>query len=170
VTITRNFAGVTSRRSLTSSPILTFSSPSQPGRNLGLDHHLDALKMGSKALARSRWPEALGPCLALVQFRPDGRKPGLDLVEDEGLLLLIQRVEPELLGAFAVARPLQHPDDRRQSLDALVGRRIARLQVRDLGVGRSRLLRHGEDHRLERIHVIGEICRNRAHGCRASGS
>ena len=143
---------------------LDLLQPVAAGRCLRLDHHLHPLKMGGEALARARRPGALGLVLPLVQFRLDLAEARLDLVEDERLLLLIQPIDLQLLGASSVARPLQHLDDRRQLRNALVGPRIAHLEVLDLGIANGGLLRHGEDHRLERIHIIGKIGGGQSHG------
>ena len=143
---------------------LDLLQPFAAGRNLRLDYHLHPLEMGGKALARARRPRALGLALALVQFRLDLFKPCLDLVKDEGLLLLIQPVDLQLLGAPSVACPLQHLDDRRQPRNALVGTRIARLEFGKLRIVGGRLLGHGGDQRLERGHIIGQIGGDQSHG------
>ena len=125
---------------------------------LGFDHHLDPLEMGRKALARPRsLLLARGP--ALTCLRPQRRDAGLDLLEDEGLLRLFVSTSPssaKLLGAPPEPGPVIGLQDLHQPLDPRVGIEAAGLQGRILVLQHGRLLRHGADHGLEQVHVIGQ--------------
>lgn len=125
---------------------------------LGLENHLHPLKMGREALARPGRPLfARGP--ALARLRPQGSDAGLDLFEDEGLLRLLvstDRRGAQLLGATPKPGAIIGLQDLHQPLDPRIGIKAARLQRRILFLQHGCLLRHGADHGLEQVHVIGQ--------------
>jgi hypothetical protein len=95
VTITRNVAGVTSSRSVTSSPILTGRQSPQPQVTVSqIDDDLDALQMRGERLARSRSTLPLACRPRRIELGLERAESGLDFVEGKGLLVGI-----ELLGA-----------------------------------------------------------------------
>lgn len=125
---------------------------------LGFENHLDPLKMGRKALA---WPcrPRLARGAAFANLRPQGGNPGLDLLEDEGLLRILVSASPsadEPLGATPEPGAIIGLQDLHQPLDPRVGIEAARLQRRILILQHRRLLCHGANHGLEQVHVIGQ--------------
>ena len=124
----------------------------------GLDHHFDPLQMGREALARP-WSPRLARAPSLARLRPQGGDPGLDFLEDEGLLrLFVSTVarSARFLGATPEPGPITGLQDLHQPRDPRVGIEAARLQRRILFHQHGRLLRHGADHGLEKVHVIGQ--------------
>lgn len=93
MTITRNFAGVTSSRSETYDQDLFQSFAAS--RRFGLDNHLDPFKMGRKAFARARRALRFRTARSLFHLRFDGCHAGFDFVEDESVLLRAQRAGPQ---------------------------------------------------------------------------
>ena len=81
-----NFAGMTSSRSDTSSPISTFCLPARSGRSSGSITTSTRSRWGGKALRGrgERSDASLDP--ALADLRLQGGDAGFDLLEDEGLL------------------------------------------------------------------------------------
>ena len=159
VTITRNFAGVTSSRSETSSPILhglAVAADAERGNGLRLDDDLDPLQMRRECLARPRRATALACRFRRFKLGLDRAEPGLNLVEGKGLLIGI-----ELLGAAAEPGTLQLLDDRMKIGDPSFGAFVDRGQPDDLGLEFRRfglqvslLHRNGDEHRLQRVGVI----------------
>ena len=111
------------------------------GWHLWFDHLLDALQMWREALACPRRTRSGATLVTRLQPSLDLLYAGLDLVEDEGHLLVIERIVPQPFRARAVLGPLQHGDDRGQPRDTLIGRGVDNLKFGDLGMGSS-------DHRL----------------------
>ena len=93
----------------------------------------------------------------------DRRHAGLDFVEHEGVLLVAQCRAAQALRASAVARPLQHPHDRRQRRDPLVGRLVHHFEMAVACLQQRPLVGHRHDHRLERINVVGKLCNGLRH-------
>lgn len=126
--------------------------------DLGFDYHLDPLEMGRKALARPRSPLlARGPVLACLRLQH--RDAGLDFLEDESVLRLFVSTDPDdaqLLGAPPEPGAVIGFQDLHQPLDPRVGIEAAGLQGRILFLQHGRLVRHGADHGLEQVHVIGQ--------------
>jgi hypothetical protein len=167
VTITRNFAGVTSRpfRDFLADPD-RLAVAAGAGDGLWLDNDLHALQMGRERLART--------CFALppLACRPGRRELGLDhakiglnLVEGEGLLVAF-----EFLGAAAEAGALQLLDDHVEIGNPVLGALIdcghaddLGLELCCLGLVLPRLClqlilpgRRSNQHCLERVDVVGK--------------
>jgi len=125
---------------------------------LGLDHHLDPLEMGREAFA---WPGLpfLARSSAFACLRLQCRNTSLDLLEDEGLLRRLIRTvarSAQLLGTAAEPGAIIGLQDLHQPLDPRVSIEAACLQHRILFLQHRRLLRHGADYGLEKVHVIGQ--------------
>ena len=141
------------------------ASAASAGYGLRLDDDLDTLQMRRERLARAARasPLAYRPCR--LEFGFDRAKPGLDLVEGEGLLVGI-----ELLGTAAEAGTFQLLDDHVQIGDPLFGVLVERRHSHDLGLEFRRfasevsglglqpglLRRDGNEHRFQRVDVIGK--------------
>lgn len=108
--------------------------------------------MRGKALSRPRRTRSGATPATCLQPSLDLLYAGFDLVEDEGHLLVIERIVPQPFRARAILSTLQHGDDRGQSRDALVSRGVDNLEFGDLGMGSS-------NHRLEGVDVIGKLLR-----------
>jgi hypothetical protein len=87
----------------------------------------------------------------------------VSIVEHEGMLLIAQCRAAQTLRASAVTRPLQHPHDRRQRRDPLVGRLVHHFQMIVACLQQRPLVGHGDNHRLERINVVGKLCNGLRH-------
>src|SRR5690606_583867 len=122
------------------------------GRHLWLDNLLDAFQVRGKALSRPRRTRSGATPVTCLQPSLDLFYAGFDLVEDEGHLLVIERIVPQPLRARAILGTLQHGDDGGQTGDALVSSGVDNLEFGDLGMGSS-------DHRLEGVDVIGKLLR-----------
>ncbi len=136
------------------------------GRDLWLDHDLDALQMRGEAPARTRIPLWLGRGIAVpVGLGLDGCDAGLDLFKDKRLLLL--RLRPKLLGLPAVPLAQEFFQDRRQPGDTLIGARLCSSQRREfcLQTFRGRELGgHGNHHSLQAFSIIGQGQLSVCHG------
>ena len=139
------------------------------GRDLWLNNLLDPLQVRRKALARPRRALrlVLGPCL---QFGVDRRHAGLDLVEHEVDLLIVQPFPAQAFRARAVKHAFKRLDDRRQLRNSRIGGCIDQLESRDLGgnaailrLHRRALLDCGQDHRLKRINIVRKLGNGRHH-------
>lgn len=141
------------------------ASAAGAGDSLRLDDDLDALQMRRERLARAARTSQLACRPCRLEFGLDRAKPGLDLVEGEGLLVGI-----ELLGTPAEAGALQLLDDHMKIGDPLFGALVERRHPDDLGLEFRRFApelsrlglqfglfrRHGDEHRLERVDVVGK--------------
>jgi len=119
-----------------------------------------------KALARPSRPFGARCAPRLLQPGLDVGETGRDLFEDEGILLVVERGDPELFRALAVPGPLEHPEDRGEPRDPLIGRGIGGLKHRNIGfqrIGPGRFLGHGQHHRLERVDVVWKLQISRVH-------
>ena len=125
--------------------------------------------MRRKALARPRRALrlVLGCCL---QLGVDRRHAGLDLVEHEVDLLIVQPLTAQAFRARAVKHAFKRLDDRRQLRNSRIRGGVDQLESRDLGgyaailrLHRRTLLDRGQDHRLERINIVGKLCNGRHH-------
>lgn len=98
-------------------------------RDLRLDDFLDTLQVGSKALARTRFP--FWPILAdLAKLTVNRGKFSLDLLEGEVDLVVVDR-QPQTLGPRSFLGTLQNLQDRRQIGDPLVGLLLGNLHSSD---------------------------------------
>ena len=97
-------------------------------RNLGLDHHLDPLKMRGKSLSRTRCALLLSRAAGFVEAGLNLGDAGLDLLEHEGLLFG-RGSSPQLFRPLAEPVALQRLEDRSQPGDAFVGRRVEGFEI-----------------------------------------
>src|SRR5690606_24212349 len=114
---------------------------------LRLDDHFNPLQMRCEALARPRRAFAVRTLAALADLRPDRGDAGLDFLEDKGLLLVVGGWGAELFRSPAEAGAIEGLQDLRQTLDALIGNGVSRLEISNLAlqsVGPRRLFGHGK--------------------------
>jgi hypothetical protein len=128
------------------------------GAELRLEDLLDALQLRRQGLARSRRPLGLFGGGRLQPGR-DGTQAGLDLLEGEVELIVI-----ELLGRAPETRPLQRFQDGVETRVAGVGVRLRGPQAIRLRLQRLDLGLRGEDQRLQRRDVVGQIAGGQRHG------
>lgn len=128
VTITRNFAGTTSRRSETSSPISHLLLAGRLSQLFRLNDSFDPFQMGRKALAPTRCTLAIHLRTALADLGLDGGDAGLDLLEDKGLLFIVAVRRAELFRSSAEPGAVEGLQDLRQLLDARIGVGVAALR------------------------------------------
>ena len=130
--------------------------------NLRFDDNLNPLQMSREAFPGTRRTFRL-VLSGAFELGFDCRQAGLDFVEHEGVLLVVQCRAAQALRASAVARPLQHPHDRRQRRNPLVGRLVHHFEMAGACLQQRPLLGHGDDHRLQRINVVGKHCNGHRH-------
>lgn len=166
VTITRNFAGTTSRRFdtvLADQHLLLAGMLSQLFR---LNDGFDSFQMGRKALAPTRCTLAIRLRTALADLGLYGGDAGLDLLEDKGLLFIVAVRRTELFQSSAEPGAVEGLQDLREPLDARIGIGIAGLEIGDFArqsIGAGRFLGHGKYHGLQRPYVIREAGIGRRH-------
>jgi hypothetical protein len=119
------------------------------GRELGLNDFFDPLEMRRKRLAAVRGANALG--MNSFQLRLDGAETGLDLVEHELMLIIVQN-----FGAPPKASALQHLQDRLKPGDPSFRVVVGSTQLGSLRFESVGLAPHGQNHRLQRFDIIGK--------------
>lgn len=92
------------------------------------------------------------------QLRLDGAETGLDLVEHELMLIIVQN-----FGAAPVASALQHLQDRLKPGDPSFRVLIGSTQLGSLRFERVGLVPHGQHHGLQRLDIIGKCGRRVGH-------
>jgi hypothetical protein len=104
------------------------------GQFIWLDHDFDPFQMRCKALA---WPGCTFPIRisgTFVHLGSDCSDAGLDFLEDKSLLLIVDRWRCELFRSPAKAGTIEGFQDLGQSLDALIGICVFRLQICDFAL------------------------------------
>lgn len=167
--MTRNFGGTTSSRSEAIFTDQDLFQPLAAGRDLRLDHFLDAFEMSGKTLART-WCSFRLVFGRVIKLALDRREAGLDLLEGEGHLFVVD-AKAQSLGTGAMLGALQNLQDRCEIGNPLVGTLLHRRQSGDLSFSglhsdffRSLLARHRENHRFQRVNVVRQVVRGHIHG------